>query len=663
MRAFIIRPFGLKETLAKEPIDFDVVERELIAPALSQCGVDGRTTLDILRQGNIRVDMFQRLLTADLVVADLSIHNANVFYELGIRHALRHKRTFLIRAEGDRYPFDLQTDRYFTYDVKAPAAKIDLLVAALRQTLESEAPDSPVFNLLPGLTEQDRSHFLPVPRDFREEVDRALAAKVPGDLELLASEVSGLEWEYEGLRVVGRAQFKLKAFEGARETWEAIRKIDPLDLEANVQLATVYQRLNDLARSDQAIQRALQSARLRGWDRAEIHALLGRNAKERWRSLWQSTPPDQRRAAALRSPFLRESLEAYSGAFHEDLNHFYSGLNALALSAILTGLATALPDVWAERFDRDDDARRALAEAEADRLALGHTVAFSLRAALPRLQREGNTEQLLWAKISQADHCFLTTTRPARAASAYQDALAGAPDFAVDAVRSQLTLYQDLGLFNDNVAKVLSMLPAAPPAHTVSRMSGGVLLFTGHRIDNPGRATPRFPADKESIARQRIHAIVTQERQRLGHVALGIAGGASGGDILFHEVCSELGIPSRLYLALPRDQFVVASVQSAGPEWVDRFNSLHDRLPVTVLAESRELPRWLRAREKYTIWNRNNLWMLYHALAIGAARVTLIALWNRARGDGPGGTEDMIQQAKARGAKTIIIDTNEAFGF
>lgn len=662
MRAFIIRPFGIKETLAKEQIDFDAVERDLITPALTRCKVDGRTTLDILRQGNIRVDMFQRLLTADLVVADVSIHNANVFYELGIRHALRNKRTFLIRAEGDRYPFDLQTDRYFTYDAKAPAAKLDLLVAALKQTLDSDASDSPVFNLLPGLTEQDRSHFLPVPRDFREEVERARAAKQPGDLELLASEVSGLEWEYEGLRVVGRAQFTLNAFEGARETWETIRKIDPLDLEANMQLATVYQRLKDLARSDQAIRRALESLRLRGWDRAEIHALLGRNAKERWRNEWKSNPPDQQRPAALRSPFLRESLEAYSGAFYEDLNHFYSGLNALALLTILTGLATALPDVWAERFDREEEAQRGRSEAEERKSALTHAVAFSLEAALSRLQREGDTEQLLWAKISQADLCCLTTARPARAATAYQDALAGAPDFAVEAVRSQLTLYQELGLLSDNVAKALAVLPLAPPPRAVIQRPGGVLLFTGHRIDDRGRATPRFPAEKESIARQRIHAIVTQERERLGGIALGIAGGASGGDILFHEVCSELGIPSRLYLALPRDQFVVASVQSAGPEWVDRFNSLYDRLPVSVLAESRELPRWLQAKDKYTIWNRNNLWMLHHALANGAARVTLIALWNGERGDGPGGTEDMIQQAKTRGAKTIIIDTKDAFG-
>jgi hypothetical protein len=41
------------------------------------------------------------VLTADLVIADISIHNANVFYELGVRHALRDKKTFLIRCARD----------------------------------------------------------------------------------------------------------------------------------------------------------------------------------------------------------------------------------------------------------------------------------------------------------------------------------------------------------------------------------------------------------------------------------------------------------------------------------------------------------------------------------------------------------------------------------
>ena len=51
----------------------------LIAPALARLGIDGGTTGEIVRAGNIREDMFQLLLTADLVIADLSIDNANVF--------------------------------------------------------------------------------------------------------------------------------------------------------------------------------------------------------------------------------------------------------------------------------------------------------------------------------------------------------------------------------------------------------------------------------------------------------------------------------------------------------------------------------------------------------------------------------------------------------
>ena len=89
MRLFIVRPFG-----NKEGIDFDRVERELIQPALVRLNamgvpVTGGTTVEINRAGNIREDMFRLLVVADLVIADVSIHNANVFYELGIRHALR----------------------------------------------------------------------------------------------------------------------------------------------------------------------------------------------------------------------------------------------------------------------------------------------------------------------------------------------------------------------------------------------------------------------------------------------------------------------------------------------------------------------------------------------------------------------------------------------
>src|SRR5690348_5367457 len=151
MRAFIVRPFG-----TRKGIDFDAVERNLVGPALDNIGAEGRTTGEILEAGNIRIDMFQQLLIADIVIADITTNNPNAFYELGIRHALQEKRTFLIRAKLPRpqtvdelkdgeVPFDLKTDRYFEYDPGNPGASLEKLTQGLRETVASDRQDSPVF--------------------------------------------------------------------------------------------------------------------------------------------------------------------------------------------------------------------------------------------------------------------------------------------------------------------------------------------------------------------------------------------------------------------------------------------------------------------------------------------------------------------------------------
>lgn len=654
LRAFIVRPFGVKNN-----IDFDQIERELIDPALTAVGIEGRTTGEIVKQGNIRTEMFQRLLTADLVIADLSIHNANVFYELGIRHSLREKRTFMIKSAGDSYPFDLQTDRYFTYDRDDPKKSLPDLIKALKHTLASTDQDSPVFRSLPNMKAQDPAKFLAVPTGFNEEAEIATRNKHLGDLELLASEAHGFDWVVEGLRVVGRAQFKLKAFHGARDTWEAVRGFYSLDLEANTLLGTIYQRLYDLPRSDLAVDRVLDRPDVAGMDRAEALSLRARNAKTSWRNVWKGLPPEKQREEALRSPFLQQSLDAYAAAFDEALNHFYSGLNALGMLKVQIELATALAEVWAEPFEGDDEAERELEKRQEQFRKLAAAVEISIDAAQARLKRENKSD--IWVDISEADLCCLTSDKPKRVATTYRKALAGAPAFAMDAARAQLDLYQLLGVLAANVTEALKEFPTPEPSRTKQER---VLLFTGHMIDKPDRPEPRFPAAKEDVARQAIREAIEQERA-IAPIAYGIAGGASGGDILFHEVCAELGIPTRLYLALPREEYIVASVKSAGPQWVERFNQLLNKHPeMRVLSETEDLPSWLVEREdEYNIWQRNSLWLLHNALAEQDLSVTLIALWNGKTGDGPGGTADLVDQAGQRGAKVVILDTKELFGF
>jgi hypothetical protein len=154
-----------------------------------------------------------------------------------------------------------------------------------------------------------------------------------------------------------------------------------------------------------------------------------------------------------------------------------------------------------------------------------------------------------------------------------------------------------------------------------------------------------------------------RENDRRAGAVVGIAGGASGGDILFLELCAELKIPTRLMLALPADAFVAASVAPAGVGWVQRFYDLYKRTPTpAVLSQTKELPGWLRRKPQYDVWQRNNLWLLHEALADGPEHMSLIALWNGAAGDGPGGTENMVRIATARGAACEIIDSNQLFG-
>jgi hypothetical protein len=681
-RAFIVRPFGVKEG-----IDFEEVERKLIAPALKACGIEGRTTAEITRQGNIREDMFRLLVLSDIVIADVSIYNANVFYELGIRHGLQERHTLLIRAEGtkDKYPFDLQTDRYFVYDATEPGKKLAAFLDALRSTLASSGRDSPVFQLLPRLKPHDRQALMIVPWDFQEDVERAQKAGCAGDLRLLAEEARGFEWGSGGLRLVGEAQFGIQAFAGGKETFEALRRLDPEDLQANYRLGTIYQKLAESAinvemkldyitRSEQAIARVLEYTKLppdynesakeaaeRHRNRAEAHSLLGSNAKTRWLEQWKSTEAaDARGTIALRSPHLADSIQHYLAGFAENLDSFYPGLNGLAMLRIQLGLAKELPAIWTESFDDEEKAEVARKECErrVDRIAAALYLALGMDSAVTRKDEKRD----IWKEISRADLLFLTLDRPPQVARAYRNALMTASPFHVDAARRNVLLFRELGLLAGNVKAALDEMHQAAPQKP--QPPARVVLFTGHMLDSPTRSPDkaRFPRtpEAEKIARRMIEEALRNEISEDDGVSLGIAGGACGSDILFHEVCESLGIPARLYLALPEAEFQVESVNRGGPVWVERYQKLCQRLPLRVLAVSKELPRWLAGKNDYDIWQRNNLWMMFNALATDARHLTLIALYNRERDpDGPGGTAHLVNIASKWGFKTVELDARK----
>src|SRR5262245_7589306 len=120
--AFVVMPFGTKPGPDGNPIDFNLIYTDFIKPALVDAGLEPFRADQEQRGGDIRIDMFQELLIADLVVADLTIDNPNAWYELGVRHALRARGVVNIMCRRDYMPFDVYADRAVRYSIKETPA-------------------------------------------------------------------------------------------------------------------------------------------------------------------------------------------------------------------------------------------------------------------------------------------------------------------------------------------------------------------------------------------------------------------------------------------------------------------------------------------------------------------------------------------------------------
>src|SRR5918992_139363 len=104
---FVLMPLGQKPSPSGRLIDFDAVYQELIAPAIAAARLEPLRADEEMTGGIIHKPMFEQLILCEYAVADLTTANANVFYELGLRHAVRPHSTVLLFANGSRLPFDV----------------------------------------------------------------------------------------------------------------------------------------------------------------------------------------------------------------------------------------------------------------------------------------------------------------------------------------------------------------------------------------------------------------------------------------------------------------------------------------------------------------------------------------------------------------------------
>jgi MAP3K TRAFs-binding domain len=329
---FILMPFGDKTDAAGKIIKFDEIYKQVIQPAIEDAGMTPIRADEELTRGSIHKPMFERLILCDFAVADLTTANANVFYELGVRHAVRPGATVLLFALGGRLPFDVAPLRSVPYEltdagVPADAAKSrGELAKQLKHIREKRDHDSPIFELLDGFPAAI-DHLKT--NTFQDQV--AIAQQL--ETELRAAKTADALKEFQGklgaLDGVESAVL-IKLFLAYRDAkaWDAMIALAeslPAPLKKTVMVREqLGLALNRAGRSDEAEHVLTTLIQERGGS-SETYGLLGRVYKDRWQKATNKFTKDGQ---------LKNAIEAYMKGFEADWRDAYPGINAVTLMEV-----------------------------------------------------------------------------------------------------------------------------------------------------------------------------------------------------------------------------------------------------------------------------------------------------------------------------------------
>lgn len=352
---FVLMPFGQKpDPTGGPPIDFNRIYASAIAPAIAEAGLTPIRADEECSGGIIHRHMFERLLLCQYAVADLTTANANVFYELGVRHAALPRTTLAIYAKHQPIPFDVRFLRAMSYHLGSDNSFGDEEAGALRTALagrlakvralahEHAAVDSPLFDLLrewkPGTLSHEKTDVF---RDhvrsneqLKSRMARARKDATHGLDELckIREELGRLDVEEAGVVIDLMLSFR------ARKAWgDMIRLYDDMPETLRCQILTREQLAFALNRRagetgsqddrDRAVT-VLEDVLKQQGPSPETCGLLGRIHKDTW---------DERRADDPRAArgALRCAIETYTQGFCADWRDHYPGVNAVTLLDIL----------------------------------------------------------------------------------------------------------------------------------------------------------------------------------------------------------------------------------------------------------------------------------------------------------------------------------------
>lgn len=349
---FVLMPFGTKPDPAGRPdIDFNRVWERAIRPAIEDAGLQAVRADEEKTGGIIHKPMYERLLLCEYAVADLTTANANVFYELGVRHTARPRTTQAIFAQHQPIPFDVNFLRALPYDLGDGNKFGDDEAARLRQSLaerlrdlrqvavEADAVDSPIFQLLgdwrPGDVARLKTDvFRQRVQVAEERRDRLAAARAKGGeegvalLDEIREAIGGLDVEEVGVVVDLFLSYRaLKAWTRMIELYEAMPAALKRQILVREQLAFALNRRSSEEQRREDRNRALrllEEVEHEKGPSSETCGLIGRIYKD----LWDEARQEGSRAAG---GHLRKAIGAYVRGFEADPRDAYPGINAVTL--------------------------------------------------------------------------------------------------------------------------------------------------------------------------------------------------------------------------------------------------------------------------------------------------------------------------------------------
>lgn len=613
-------PFGTRQVKIDGPnptsveVDFESVYNELLVPALVEADCDPVRADSEISAGDIRTDMFFEIVTADVVVADLSILNSNVYYELGVRDGVCPRGVFIVDGGWPALkPFDVAQDRSFKYDGKLfslgpdrtkPIEKhpddikgaVKTLGAVLTRAIQSDTQGtgSPLYGHLPGLRPVNwdsieiskARYFGTLQRDWEQRVRTALEMDRPGHIITLAQDAPTRLHRTKILWEAARALIGLCQFHAAEDVLQEILKITPDDINSQLHLGIVLAICRDTERAEHQLRSMLHQHEAD----PKAGAVLGYVYRLLWYLQWKNAD-DPRERARDSVQLLASSIRTFYDVHRLHPGEYFSGYNALLLIDVARELfpELRLPDRYVNRDE------------------LATVVRYTAKAAKENAEKTGDYDTQFWSAVALSGLEMLKD-RNTEAHQHIEDACSvpSATRFFLRLLKERLELLRLLKFKEDFVIDAIQTVDRALRSKQPQKRWARVFVFYGYPIDEKERAA-RFPASAAKEVENRIRKIL-EEDWKVGEGDLAICGGSTEGDVMFAERCLELKSKVRILMLEPtRLQLLKPFIDGACSEWVARRSALLDHPKTEVWYHTNELGDPV---EPTTAQSRHNRWIL-----------------------------------------------------